>query len=405
MRDPCNFSDAAHDSQHVDFKIFENCSSAHFTYNFSDSRFPRREKTVELVFRILFYSLASFGNCLLLFVMYKDPLKRFRNATSYFIMNISLADLMSILSGVSEAIIQLYPQDPKAGDIQKNQKLALCIYGIGIQSSLLMTMLFSLDRYLAIVHAFTYTNIIGNKYAVKIAIFLPWCFSIIVLPVMYYASLAENVNEVLTRMLAGNFIALSCVTLIVHPYTHWIFVKRLKDLRNSSLSHKELLEEDLKVAKILSSTVLVVSTCLIIFIAPYFVAFCFHVASCDKCFLNNSFLSFWKYYPLLSSVRFMVNSVVYAWRLPLYRKSLTTLLNICAVGTRSLPEVRLHNSRLRTKVMNCSNGDLQTSTKFSENGTYSVSREDCRTDRTVEMAQTSHFTLKPMAFSNNSCDE
>ena len=359
MSDPCDFANNNFSMKFSldDFKIFENCSWKHNSTDFG-SLSP--DKRVEIAFQFLFYFVASLGNCLLLLVLYKDPLKRFRNSTSYFIINLSLADILSTASGITETVIQLTPQDSKTGDTQQNQSLAACIDGIGIQCSLLMVMVFSLDRYIAITHAYKYEKIVGKKYIVVSVIFLPWCFAIITLPIMYFASLANNVHELLTRILAGNFIALSCVTLIVHPCTHWVFLRRMKDLRNSIPNQGHLLEENLKVAKVLATTVLVVSICLIIFILPYFVSFCFYVARCDKCFLNETFLSFWPYYPLLSSIRVTINSVVYAWRLPLYRKSLKAVFATCGNRIRTIPRNRIHNLQLHLNGLNCSKGGLDT---------------------------------------------
>ena len=386
MNDPCNvaFNNSNYSFSLDDYKIFENCSS--------DFSFSARVKTVESVFQFLFYFVASVGNCLLLFVLYKDPLKRFRNSTSYFIINLTLADLLSTASGITEAAIQLNPQDPRTGHIQENQRLAACIDGIGIQCSLLMIMVFSLDRYMAIVHAYSYKNIVRKKYIVVTATILPWCFAIITLPVMYFASLTDDDHEFLTRTLAGNFIALSFVTLTVHPYTHWVFLRRIKDLRNSSSNHKQLLEENLKVAKVLATTVLVVSICIIIFIVPYFVAFCFYVAKCYKCFLNHTFQSFWQYYPLLSSIRVTINSMIYAWRLPLYRKSLKALFPTNGIGNR------IHNFRLHLNDMKCSKGSVDIDTMSTKDENQSACDKD---NGTAEKSSQNDSVLQSMALSNS----
>ena len=389
MSDPCDFANSNFSMKFSldDFKIFENCS---WENNSTDFGLLSLDKRVKIVFQFLFYFVASLGNCLLLLVLYKDPLKRFRNSTSYFIINLTLADILSTASGITETVIQLKPQDSKIGDTQQNQSLAACIHGIGIQCSLLMVMVFSLDRYIAIAHAYTYEKIVGKKYIVVSVIFLPWCFAITTLPIMYFASLADNVHELLTRMLASNFIALSCVTLIVHPRTHWVFLRRMKDLRNSIPNQGHLLEENMKVAKVLATTVLVVSINLIIFILPYFVSFCFYAARCDKCFLNETFLSFWPYYPLLSSIRVTINSVVYAWRLPLYRKSLKAVFATCGNRIRTTPGNRMHNLHLHLNGLNCSKGGLDTKTTTST-----------EVKETFKTFSPNDSTPQPMGFSNS----
>ena len=399
MNDPCDFANNNFNmtDSSLDFKIFENCSWNHNSSG--DFGSLSRNKRVEIAFQFLFYTVASLGNCLLLFVMYKDPLKRFRNSTSYFIINLTLADILSSASGITETVTQLNPQDSKTGDIQGNQKLAACINGIGIQCSLLMVMIFSLDRYIAIAHAYTYEKLVRRKCIVMSVILLPWCFAIITLPVMYFASLTDDVHELLTRMLAGNFIALSCVTLIVHPFTHWVFLRRMKDLRNSIPNQGHLLEENLIIAKVLATTVLVVSCCLIIFILPYFVSFCFYVARCDKCFLDNAFLSFWPYYRLLSSIRVTINSVVYAWRLPLYRKSLKAVFATCGNGIHTTPGNRIHNLNF-LNGLNCRNcsGSETYDPKSTRTQSQTTSTE---VKETVKRSSSNDSAPQPMSMSNS----
>ena len=388
MDDLCNFTNNSFNDNFLD----DNCS-----FQLNSSGFGVQPgKKLERAFKLLFYSVACVGNFLLLFVMHKDPLKRFRNATSYFIINLTLADLLSTVSGITESAIQLNPQDPqKLFDTLESQNIAACIDGIGIQCALLMTMIFSIDRYIAIVHAYTYKNVVANKYIVVTAIILPWCFAIIALPVMYFALLNKDIQEALTRMLAGNFTALTCITLTVHPYTHSVFLRRLKDLRKSSTTHQQLMEQNLRVAKVLATTVLLVSICLAVFISPYFVAFCFNIAKCDTCFLHGVFLSFWQYYPLLSCVRIMMNSVVYAWRLPLYRKSLKVILDRYINGYCGMLRNRVNSSHLTGHRMNPSEGTLDADQSIPSNDKcVSAQSNYCHTSECME---------QPIPLTNSRC--
>ncbi|XP_028397727.1 substance-K receptor-like [Dendronephthya gigantea] len=353
--DPCDFANTKFNfTPTFDFSIFENCTFD----NISASGDPNvsGNKTVKTVFLFLFYCTASIGNFLLLAVMFKDPLKRFRNATSYFIINLCLADMLSAAGGITDEVFKLHPQNTTV------QNIPLCINAIGIQCSLLVIMLFSLDRYMAIARAYTYKNITEKKQVIVTILILPWCFSVIALPVMYFTSVTKDVHWLFTLILAVDFIALSLATVTLHPYTYWVFLRRIKDLRKSSANHRQLLEENLKVARVLATTVLVVSICWITFTIPYFVAFCFHVSNCDRCFLNDTFQSFWKYYPLISSIRVTFNSVVYAWRLPLYRKSLKVILSTC--GNR-IPCQHIN-------IISCSKGsfDMDKASKKTKSTSY-----------------------------------
>ena len=159
-------------------------------------------------------------------------------------------------------------------------------------------------------------------------IILPWGVATVALPVIYFAP-GYSDGRTLTNLFAGNIIALTAITLVVHPFTHWVFRWKIKDIAKSSCINRHITEEDLLVAKVLATTVLI-SLCIILFMAPNLVAFCFSLASCDECVLNHAFQSFWKYCLLLTSVCWMSNSLVYAWRLPLYRKSLKVLILKCA---------------------------------------------------------------------------
>lgn len=309
-------------------KLFKNCSLN--SYQFRGPTGP--DQVTERWLKFTFYFLASIGNFLLLFTMYKDPLQRFRNSTSYFIINLTIADLLSIVSGLCNSIFQI--DQRKGGKI--TEEILACLDGIGVQCSFLITMIFAIDRYMAIAHPYKYQDIVIKKYFLIAFILIPWCFAIIALPLIYFAP-AYKGGKTLTRLFAGDIIALICITLIVHPLTHWTFKKNIKKLANSSFTNKQIMGDNLKIAKVLATTVLVVSVCLITFMSPYLVAFIVNLVGCDKCYLSHAFLSFWMYYPLLMSVRLMINSVVYAWRLPLYRQSLKALVHLKCGNTRRRP--------------------------------------------------------------------
>ena len=168
-----------------------------------------------------------------------------------------------------------------------------------------------------------------NKFVLVILLSFPWCFSVIALPVIYFDP-AYRDERTLTNLFAGDVIALIAISLMVHPLTYWTFKRKTNDFPSSSCTNKQIQKENLKIAKVLSNTVLLVSICLITFMSPYLVAFSFSLAECDQCFLSNAFLSFWQYYPLITAIRLMTNSSVYAWRLPLYKESLRALVaNTC----------------------------------------------------------------------------
>ena len=110
-----------------------NCS---FDTNFDYARRPSQpDKNTETAFKLTFYFLAAIENSLLLYVIYKDPLKRFRNTPSYFIGNFTIADLVSIISGICDSIFHFNPQKT-----EQTQEIVGCFAAIGIQSSFLIIM-------------------------------------------------------------------------------------------------------------------------------------------------------------------------------------------------------------------------------------------------------------------------
>ena len=292
-------------------KLIVNCS---FDTN-SDFYLPSQpDRETETAFKLIIYFLSAIANLLLLHVIYRDPLKRFRNPPSYFIASFTIADLVSIISGICDSIFLLNPQ-----------LIADCFSAIGIQSSFLTIMLFAFDRYAANAHPYKYENFMTKKNVLVILIFFPWCFSIIALPVIYYAPI-YGYRETVTKLFAGNIIILTAISLIVHPLTYWTFRRNIKGLSSSRYRNIQIQKENLKIAKVLFTTALVVSISLITFMSPYIVVFSFILADCNKCLLSHAFQSFWQYYPLLTAIRLMTNSLVYAWRLPLYRESLKAFI-------------------------------------------------------------------------------
>ena len=88
-----------------------NPSVGNDSSNFTGDYFPYSETFLgdivpwSLGVYLFFTILAVIANVLLLFAMYKDPLKCFRNPTSYFIANLGIADLLNSFFHMEELLV------------------------------------------------------------------------------------------------------------------------------------------------------------------------------------------------------------------------------------------------------------------------------------------------------------
>lgn len=116
---------------------------------------------------LLFAVLITISNGLLLFVIYKDPLKTFRNATAVLVISLAVADF---LTGCVTAVDVGISHILEGLDIQKVLLQAKIISQITVRGSVYILTMFAVERFVAVAFPFTYrTSITVRKIAISCA--------------------------------------------------------------------------------------------------------------------------------------------------------------------------------------------------------------------------------------------
>lgn len=268
----------------------------------------------------LFYALAILLNCALLLLLYRDPLKRFRNASSFLIFSLAIADL----SGACFSLVLDRFSSAEIPSTLSNTVLPWLIVATH-QCSFITVVSISLDRYLAIAHPFKYRTMVTSKRTITINVVV-WIVSLGLSALLFFIPQIEARSNGTEIYVANNYILIAII-LPLYPSIHASFRRQRRQLVSLNSTNKRLRQEKIKTEKNLANTTLLVSLSLFFFTSPYLVVFIFHITNCISCILSKTFQTIWTYYRIFIIFRYGINPIIYAWRLPSYRKSFQKLLS------------------------------------------------------------------------------
>lgn len=271
------------------------------------------------------YSLAIFLNCALLWIMYKDPLKRFRTPSALLLANLAISDLFGAC--FSLAIECEFSQNPRYATSVLTTHYLPWLVATTAQSSYYTVMLVSFERYTAIAHPFRYRVLIITKYTV-IAMVISWLLAFAISTPLFFGQDIHKITYTGNPIYAIYTFILIATILVLYPLTHSSLRRQRKQVLTMNASNTKLRRNKMKIEKNFANTMFLVCLSLILFTSPYVVVFFFTTTECNSCILNNYFLHIWTYFRIVFAMHFGVNPVIYAWRLPCYRDSLLNLLPV-----------------------------------------------------------------------------
>lgn len=288
-----------------------------------------QEQLVKDVIKTTLYVLAILLNFFLLYVIWRDPVKRFRNAPSYTIANLALADMVAAIGGLG-ACVDIFATLRSYAV----HKVWACISTAGQQSSFLIISILAFDRYLAISHPYRYRKIFCQNHWSTILNISAWIIAWVISPTVHLLKIPlDKYSLVLYHMYVTNLSILALVTLTLYPLNYWSFLKAQK--RHASPQRFRVKSmEDLRLAQQLNLTWMIVASFLLVAMVPYVYMLIISIQNCYSCMLNPIFVKFWAYYQVAFPATLCVNPLIYAWRLPLYRKALRALLTHLLKSTR-----------------------------------------------------------------------
>ncbi|XP_020615365.1 trace amine-associated receptor 9-like [Orbicella faveolata] len=284
---------------------------------------------------ILITIVASVGNSLVVIAVIWNPYKDLRTPFNYFVVNLSIADLvvglilgpLSTISHVLEGLDMLKPPFKHAVHI---------VYFTFCTASLLSLTAMALDRYLAIMHPLSYRTNLSPVRALLISVLL-WIVSIL-LSMIYFIVGYDRFRFIF----ANTAVAVTIIDLI------FTTTKILKHLRHQMQQWDDLLEssgENLIMRKLMmwekkmTKTLLIVTLLFLTFYLPS----CIFIYIIDLCTNCHCVFIHWirDFQWLLVMTTSAVNPFVYAWRLENFRRVFRGIVT-CHTCIRSM-SVLNHN--------------------------------------------------------------
>ncbi|XP_031551633.1 histamine H2 receptor-like [Actinia tenebrosa] len=266
---------------------------------------------------IIFGIYTVVGNILVCCVFIKDPGRNLRRTSNYFVVNLSLAD---ILVGIAVEPIN-------AASYWTNNNEILFVYYVFACLSCICSILnicaLMVDRYVAVRYPFQYRTIVSGP-RVKLALVIIWILSIHfgVLPILGWRSESFQVY-----LYALGVLTPTLVMLVTYYGLTRILKKQVENLKNiSDTKESAFTRRGVEREKRISTTVFIM---LMVFLTAWFpfviVDFLLVFGSTsqdpDVRLARDITLS-------LGFFSSGINPVLYAWRIPNFRRGLLILLRL-----------------------------------------------------------------------------
>ena len=261
-----------------------------------------------------FYSVPSivvsiFGvvsNALLLVAFIKDPLKCFRNAGTYLVVNLSVSDcltcllyLISNIPRISSHLIFVFLID-----------LMVCVSFVSIAS-------ISIDRFWMV------SSPIRHRILMKGKIILLWIAAIWIVNILISFSLiisdVSYTNE--KRGLCVGSVIVIILSSIMYSFTYYKLKKQSRNIALQNSSEGRAQEIQMLKEKRFLKTIIIIACIAFICIVPFFVLLFLYDSL--SFFANDvqTFKIFLVTSAVIVQINFAVNPLIYILRLPNYRKT------------------------------------------------------------------------------------
>ena len=290
--------------------------------------------------------VASVGNSLVVLAVLLNPNKDLRSPFTYFLVNLSVADLVvGLVLGPLSTVYHIFEG---VGMLHQGFKdVSHILYFTSCTASLLSLIALALDRYCAITYPLQYRAKLSSIRALLISVAV-WIISAL-LPMVYFIIGFNKFRFVFANTaIAITFAVLIFTTTKIFKYLR-CQVRQWDSLHDSSeenLALKRAMKWEAKITK----TLVIVLTLFLVFYLPsciciYIISFC---TSCDCVFIH------WvrDIQVVLVMGNSGVNPFVYAWRLENFRKAFKNMLDChaCLRRLRSVPRLNLQLSSVSTDV-------------------------------------------------------
>ena len=296
------------------------------------------------IFIIIVSPMTIVANSLLLVTFLVDPLKIFRNPTSYFLIGLAIVDLLTAL--IQEPIyatcfMLMYFQHPSWTKCKSWMKFAAYFSAVPISISASIVFAFTLTQYIVVASPLRYGRMITKKKALLsvVAIYL-YHTLFCCLPLM---GVPQETKHAIDLFFHRYTVVL--VTIVVYIILHYTMKKKMTAGR--SLQSEEGRHVQVQRSFVRLNVVLLII--MIMFFVPSVILMTI------RFFLDDIFTARYGIRVLVVNLmtdnllylKFLFDPIVYAWRMSKYRKSLksTVYRNKDKESSRSENETKLTDTR------------------------------------------------------------
>ena len=296
------------------------------------------------IFIIIVSPMTIVANSLLLVTFLVDPLKIFRNPTSYFLIGLAIVDLLTAL--IQEPIyatcfMLMYFQHPSWTKCESWMKFAAYFSAFPISISASIVFAFTLTQYIVVASPLRYGRMITKKKALLsvVAIYL-YHTLFCCLPLM---GVPQETKHAIDLFFHRYTVVL--VTIVVYIILHYAMKKKMT-------AGRSLQSEEGRHVQVQRSFVRLNVVLLIIMIMSFLPSV---ILMTIRFFLDDIFTARYGIRVLVVNLmtdnllylKFLFDPIVYAWRMSKYRKSLksTVYRNKDKESSRSENETKLTDTR------------------------------------------------------------
>ena len=258
------------------------------------------------------------ANGILLIILYQDPLKKFRTTTSYLIISLTFSDFAT--GAVGCAFI-----------LAPSHAATFAIFWATVLSSFFTIFFMSCERLVVVTYPLKARNLI-TKGMVFLFIAANWLVSSVLGGLMGSFSMPQI--DHLEFTLFCTILILVLVLVVIYFMIIWRTKHKPKFLRESIQSRSMHL---IRREKRLTGVLFLLVAVLMVTVVPYLVgmaAFAGYRIFFGSGNYTHGFIVFATYYFPVELLNFAVNPIIYAWRLPNYRKSLYFYLAKLPFGSK-----------------------------------------------------------------------
>lgn len=263
---------------------------------------------------LLFAVLISISNGLLLFMIYKDPLKKFRNATAVLVVSLGIADFLTgCVTALDVGITHILEGMAMQKDIIMLQ--AKIVSQITVRASLCIMIMFAVERFIAVAFPYVYRKSVTIP---KTIVFCALCWMIAIVTSCLELLVERDLYDVVFLYLIFVLPLLTIISTYSAAYCallhrHGRLYKKKKISRRSAEMQKQLMT----------------TSCLIILVffaslVPFWV-FTTIRRYCKECVQQKWFIAGYRFSIPILYINSALNPLLYAWRMRPYRQSFQAL--------------------------------------------------------------------------------